>query len=138
MRLLGWAAPALLLALVVWWWVELAIFASPADWAWDFQQIYHGATGVLEGVSPYRNPDVPVVVDGEAGGEVVRYAYPPTAAVLFAPFTVFGFSSAAAVWSAVSIVALFASAWLLGVRTGGCSPSWSARRQCSRRCASGR
>ncbi len=119
-RAVGWIAPGVLLALVFWWWFVLAVQGSPGDWAFDFRQFWQGANDVANGVSPYPSATLLSTagdhLDPEGVREVFRFPYPAGAAIALAPFGLLGFHAAAALWSAVLIVSLFAAVWILGVR----------------------
>jgi hypothetical protein len=119
-RSLDRAALALLLTLVVWWWFVLAIQGSPSDWAFDFRQFWQGGSDVVAGISPYPSAELLATAGGHLGPEgirdVFRFPYPAGAAIALAPFGALSFEVAAAVWSALLILSLLASLWILGVR----------------------
>jgi alpha-1,2-mannosyltransferase len=75
----------------------------------DFSKaFYPAAQDVLNGVSPYTfDPSV------DAG---TVYVYTPTAAVLFAPFTLLSIGAAQALVSFALIVCFLATPWVLGIR----------------------
>jgi hypothetical protein len=110
----------LVLAIVFYWWLVMAVQASPADWAFDFRQFWQGGKDVLDGVSPYPTAEQLARAGTHLGPEgiqdVFRFPYPAGAAVALAPLGALEFHAAAAVWSALLILSLLASLWLLGVR----------------------
>jgi glycosyl transferase family 87 len=113
-------AVALILIVVGWWWLTLAVQATPGDWAFDFRQFWQGGKDVVDGVSPYPSASLLATagdqLDPEGIREVFRFPYPAGAAVLLAPFGLVGFHTAAAVWSALLIVSVLGALWSLGVR----------------------
>lgn len=119
-RALDPVATAILIALVAWWWYVLAIEGSPDDWAFDFRQFWQGGRDVVENVSPYPPRALVATAHDLLGPEAIREAfrfpYPAGAAVALAPFGLLAFHTAAAVWSALLIVAILAAIWIVGVR----------------------
>jgi hypothetical protein len=113
-------AVAVILVVVGWWWLTLAVQATPGDWAFDFHQFWQGGKDVVDGVSPYPSASLLASagdqLDPEGIREVFRFPYPAGAAVLLAPFGLLGFHAAAAIWSALLIVSVLAALWILGVR----------------------
>jgi alpha-1,2-mannosyltransferase len=83
--------------------------------AYDLVQVYVPAgERVLEGESPFPDPDDPVLHQNAA------YVYPPPAAFLAAPLTVLPGWLLELVGVVASVAALFGALWLLGVRDPRC------------------
>jgi hypothetical protein len=110
----------LVILIVVYWWFVMAVESSPGDWAFDFRQFWQGGNDVVEGLSPYPSAELLATAGGHLDPEgirdVFRFPYPAGAAIAFAPFGALSFETAAAVWSALLILSLFAALLVLGVR----------------------
>ena len=113
------AALTVVLVIVVFWWLTLAVQGSPGDWGFDFRQFWQGGRDVLGGESPYPSAALLSTagdhLDPEGIRDVFRFPYPAGALVVLAPFGLLEFHAAAAVWSALLIVALLAAVRILGV-----------------------
>ena len=113
-------ALGVILVIVCWWWLTLAIEASPWDWASDFEQFWQGGNDIVNGVSPYPTDQLLATagnhLDAEGIRNVFRFPYPAGAAVFLAPLGLLSFHTAAAVWSALLIASLFGALWILNVR----------------------
>src|SRR6187455_2048646 len=95
-------AVAVILIVVGWWWLTLAVQATPGDWAFDFRQFWQGGKDVVEGVSPYPSAALLATAGDHLDPEGIR--------------EVLRFHAAAAVWSALLIGSILAALWILGVR----------------------
>jgi glycosyl transferase family 87 len=119
-RVVDPVAVGVILLVVGWWWLTLAVQATPGDWAFDFRQFWQGGNDVVNGVSPYpassQLASAGDQLDPEGIRDVFRFPYPAGAAVLLAPFGLLGFHAAAAIWSALLIASLLGALWILGVR----------------------
>ncbi len=115
-----WFVFGFLPLLVFCWWLAFAMFDSAGDWAFDFRQFWQGGNDVVNGVSPYPTPAMLATAGDHLGPvgiqEVFRFPYPAAAALAFAPFGALDLDVAAALWSGLLIVSLFAAVWILGVR----------------------
>jgi hypothetical protein len=81
----------------------------------DFENaFYTAAEAVLDGVSPYRAPDDPVLAAG------TEYVYPPLTALVTVPLTVLPVEAAGVVVMALLVAAVLATLWILGVRDWRC------------------
>lgn len=99
------ALPVLLTALL------LVTFATGANLAVDFHQSFWPAgRDVLHGMSPYPDPHAYVVAHGEA------FVYPAPAALLFAVFALLPRGAADGVFTALTLLAVPLTLWVLGVR----------------------
>ena len=115
-----WFVFGFLPLLVFCWWLAFAMFDPAGDWAFDFRQFWQGGNDVVNGVSPYPTPAMLATAGDHLGPvgiqEVFRFPYPAAAALAFAPFGALDLDVAAALWSGLLIVSLFAAVWILGVR----------------------
>ena len=81
---------------------------------WDFRAFYLGAQAYLHGVSPYPSQSLAALASKQG------FVYPAPMAALFAPFAVLPYTLALAAWVALSVGAIAAALWLVGVRDWRC------------------
>jgi hypothetical protein len=112
-------AIAVLGLIVCWWWLTLAVQASPGDWAFDFRQFWQGAHDVVTGASPYPSRELLATahdgLDPEGVQDVLRFPYPAAALLPLLPLGPVSFHTAAAIWSAGLIVSLAVALRIVGV-----------------------
>jgi alpha-1,2-mannosyltransferase len=83
--------------------------------ALDFHHAFYPASkAILEGVSPYPQPDDDVVAQGAA------YVYPPLAALVLSPLTLLSGSAASTLMMALLIALVPLTLWVLDVRDWRC------------------
>jgi hypothetical protein len=81
---------------------------------WDFHALWNAGHAVLHGRSPYP----PATRAALAGQQA--FVYPATAAVTAAPFALFSFTASSVAFELLSIAALLAALWIVGVRDWRC------------------
>jgi alpha-1,2-mannosyltransferase len=81
---------------------------------WDFRAFYLGSRHYLLGVSPYPGHSLAALALKQG------FVYPAPVAALFAPLALLPYTLAVALWVALSIGAIAASLWVLGVRDWRC------------------
>jgi alpha-1,2-mannosyltransferase len=91
----------------------ISLLGQPG-FGWDFRAFYLGAQSYLHGVSPYPSHSLAALAYKQG------FVYPAPMAALFAPLAVLPYTVAVSAWVALSVGAIAASLWVLGVRDWRC------------------
>lgn len=81
---------------------------------WDFRAFYLGGRDYFHGLSPYPSHSLAALAYKQG------FVYPAPVAALFVPLAMLPYTLALAVWVALSVGAIAAALWLLGVRDWRC------------------
>jgi hypothetical protein len=93
--------------------VMVSLLRQPG-FGWDFRAFYLGSRHYLLGVSPYPGHSLAALALKQG------FVYPAPVAALFAPLALLPYTLAVSLWFALSIGAIAAALWLLGVRDWRC------------------